>query len=181
MKSKKFYQIGISGHRDLLKEEEDEHISILKDYLLNIQKKHPNQEILVLTPLADGADRRIAKAALQLNFPYKAILPMPKYLYIKDFSHSSKDEFEELLKKAIEIQTIKFYAANTRELVESSPLHRAFQYREAGKMIVDTADEMIFMSDGIKNNKIGGTEDIAEYAQKHGKIIRTIRCKRKCA
>jgi len=181
MRSKKTYKIGISGHRDLLPEKEEEYLNTLINHLQKIQKEHPRQNLCILTPLAEGADRLMAKAALKLHIAYDVILPMPLELYREDFSPKSQEIFNYYLSKAKHIKTIPFYAGNTAELVSKSSIHRAFQYRQVGREIVDQSDEMIFMSDGIVNHKMGGTEDIAAYAQKCGKIFFKIRCERVCA
>jgi hypothetical protein len=179
MKTKKYYRVGISGHRDLLPSQTQTNLTILKGHLLKLKQEH--KEILVLTPLADGADRLIAKAALELDIPYDVILPMPKELYIEDFSDSSKKEFDYYLNQAKDIETIELYAANTIELISKPSAHRNFQYRQVGRKIVDISDEMIIMSDGVQNNKMGGTEDIAKYAHKCGIILYEVRCDRLCA
>ncbi len=180
MGTKKYYKIGISGHRDLLHSHMEENLTILKGHLLKLKREHSDKELIVLTPLADGADRLIAKVASELNIVYDVILPMPKELYINDFSKDSKKEFDYFLNQAQTIKTIKLYAANTLDLISKSSIHRSFQYRQMGRRIVDLADEMIIISDGVKNDKMGGTEDIAEYAQTCDTTLHKIRCDRLC-
>lgn len=180
MKTKKYYKVGISGHRDLLPSQIETNLTILKAHLLKLKKAHPNG-VLLLTPLADGADRLAAKAAFELGISYDVILPMPKALYIEDFSKSSKKEFDYYLSYAKNIQTIKLYAANTYELISKPSIYRDYQYRQVGREIVDIVDEMIIMSDGMENNRMGGTQDIANYAKAHGTILYNIRCDRSCA
>lgn len=176
-----YYKVGISGHRDLLSMQKKENLSILKGHLLKLQREHPAYELLILSPLADGADRLIVEAALELGIKYDVILPMPKALYMRDFSLESKEEFIYYLEHAKSVQTIDLYAGNTSQLVQKDLTFRNFQYRQVGRKIVEMSDEMIIMSDGIPNDKMGGTEDIANYAKSCGKIIYTIRCKRQNA
>jgi len=181
MNKKSYYKVGISGHRDLPLFQIDKYYDKLKEYLTKLQKNYDNKELLILTPLADGADRLIAKVALDIGIEYDAILPMDKDIYIKDFSKESQVEFLELLEKARTIKTIKLYAANTSDLVGSSSVYRDFQYREVGRDIVEMSDEMVIISDGVQNGKMGGTMDIVNYANSYGKILYTIRCDRLCA
>ncbi len=181
MNTKTYYKIGITGHRDLLPSQKEENLIILKGYLLKIKREHPKKKLLILTPLADGADRLICQVALELGFDYDVILPMPKELYTKDFSKTSQEEFKHYLKYARKIQTINLYAGNTLELISNYSIFRNFQYRQVGRTIVDMADEMIIMSDGIQNNKIGGTQDIANYAKSYGTILYKVQCGRLCA
>ncbi len=77
---KRYYKIGISGHRDLLPSQKEENSLILKGHLLKLQREYPKRELLILSPLADGADRLIVEVAQKLEIKYDAILPMPKAL-----------------------------------------------------------------------------------------------------
>lgn len=176
--NQEYYKIGISGHRDLLPSQKDENLQILKGYLLKVQREHPASKLIIVTPLADGADRLIVYAANELNIEYEVILPLPKELYIKDFSKKSLIEFNKLLEHAKSQRTIKMYAANTIELVSTYPQYRDFQYRQVGREVVKSVDEMIIMSDGVKNNKMGGTEDIKKYTENHKVKMYIIPCQR---
>jgi len=180
MDTKNYFKIGITGHRDLLPSQYDENITILKGHILKLKREYPEKQLLILTPLAEGADRLIAKVALDLNIPYDVIMPMPKELYLKDFSTKSQKEFDNYLKQARNIITIPLYEGNTFELIAKNSIFRNFQYREMGRTIVEMADEMIVMSDGKKSDKIGGTYDIANYAKVYGTILYQIRCDRSC-
>jgi hypothetical protein len=175
---KKYYRIGISGHRDLLASQKDENLKILKGYLLKIKREHLDSNLLIVTPLSDGADRLVIFAARELNIEYEVILPMPKKLYIKDFSEESLIEFNELVTNAKSERTIGMYAANTVELISDYSPYRDFQYRQVGREVVNCSNEMIIMSDGLKNNKMGGTEDISSFAEKQKKKRYIISCRR---
>lgn len=181
MQLKRYYKIGISGHRDLLPSQMEIHFSMLKDHLLKLKRDQKETELLILTSLAEGADRLIAQVALSLDISYDVILPMPESLYMQDFSHKSQEEFLYYLRHAHAKDTIQFYAANTYSLISKPSIYRDFQYRQVGRHIVDMADEMIIMTNGIENGKMGGTNDIASYAQSCDKIINTIWCDRLCA
>lgn len=173
-----YYKIGISGHRDLKPSQKEENLCILQGCLLKIKRNNPDTELLILSPVADGADRLILEVALALDIKYDIILPMPKDIYAQDFSENSQEEFEFFLTYAHSIQTIDLYAGNTLELISKPSLFRDFQYRQAGRRIVDLADEMIIMSDGVKNDKMGGTEDIVKYANMCGIVSHQVRCDR---
>lgn len=176
-----YYKIGISGHRDLLPAQKEENLVILKGHLLKVQREQQNRPLLILTPLAEGADRLIAQVALELGIPYDVILPMPLKLYCNDFSPASKKEFMHYLKYARTIETIPLYAGNTHELIATYSTFRNFQYRQVGRTIVEKTQEMIIMSDGTDNQQMGGTADIMNYAKTHGKILYNIKCDRLCA
>lgn len=173
-----YYKIGISGHRDLLPSQKKANLLKLEDHLRRLQLIHNEKKMLVLTALSVGADRLIAQVAVDLKISFDVILPMPINLYIKDFSPQFQKEFFYYLEQARSIQIINFYAANTPDLVTRLSMYRNFQYRQAGRVIVDLSDEIIIMSNGKDNKKMGGTSDISEYAKFCGKIIFKIRCDR---
>ncbi len=181
MENKKYYTIGVTGHRDLLPSQEKENLTIIKGYFLKLLRTHSDKKLLLLTPLADGADRIVTKVACELGITFDVILPMPQELYCRDFSKNSQKEFMHFLKLARTIETIPMYAGNTLELISQNSILRNFQYRQAGRTIVNRSDEMIIMSDGITNDKMGGTTDTAKYAKLNGKIIFEIKCDRLCA
>ncbi len=174
----KYYKIGISGHRDLDPSQKEENLLILTGHLLKLKRDYPNRELIILTPLADGADRLIVEAAKKLGIRYDVILPMPKQIYRTDFSPNSLKEFNSLIQNARSIKTIKLYAGNTLQLISKDSIYRDFQYRQVGRKVVELSDKIIIMSDGVKNSKIGGTEDIANYAKRYGTILFNIRCNR---
>ena len=181
MKQSNYYTIGITGHRDLLPSQYEENLIIIKGHLLKLLREHVDRKLLLLTPLAEGADRIAAQAALETGIVFDVILPMPRELYCHDFSEKSKKEFLHYLNLARNIETIPMYAGNTLELIAKNSTFRDFQYRQVGRTIVDRSDEMIILSDGIENNKMGGTSDIAKYAKTHGKILFEVKCDRLCA
>jgi hypothetical protein len=176
--NKEPYKVGIIGHRDLLPTQKEENIQILKGHLLKLKREHSDKELVVVTPLAEGADRLLVYVAGMLGISYEVVLPMEKSLYMMDFSKLSRLEFEKLLKGAKSVRVIELYAGNTNRLIKENSIYRSFQYRQVGREIVDSCDEMIIMSDGIQNQKMGGTEDIANYAKLYDKIMYKIPCQR---
>lgn len=172
------FKVGISGHRDLLPEQDAENMIILEGHLRKLRRDHPDRELRIVTPLADGADRLIVKVAQKLGISFEIILPMPKELYVKDFNLASKEEFDALMQQAIIHRTVEICPGNTLESIAEYSNERDRQYRRVGKEVCDVSDYMIFMSDGKPNGKTGGTEDIKAYARKQGIESYSIRCVR---
>jgi len=96
--------LGITGHRDIPKEDEMVLKHEIKRYLLdNILSKYQNSPVYLLSALAEGADRTAALAILELEQERKrglklgVILPMHQNEYAKDFiSAEYVNEFETL-------------------------------------------------------------------------------------
>lgn len=80
--------IGVTGHRDILEKdylELEKKIKIIFNSLLN---KYPSTPLILLSPLADGADRLVANVVLKEFKSYidiKVILPFDEETYINTF------------------------------------------------------------------------------------------------
>lgn len=159
--------IGITGHRKLdaanISEYEKTIIDILeciKHLCLEINKmgkevfslKEPTYKLI--TPLAEGADRIAAKAAIKCGFQLQAVLPLEKSQYEKDFPETdSVVEFNALLNKATSVYEINLNKINNNKA-----------YLEAGKVVLAHSDILIAIWDGVENGGIGGTSDIVSRA-----------------
>jgi len=155
--------LGITGHRNIREEDKPVLKSIIKSILKEKKNQCPNTPVKLITPLADGADRLAARAAIECNIPFIAPLPMPLIEYRKDFkSHASREEFEELLNKAeswfeLPIQT----AATVKELHQNEG-KRDDQYYEIGFYVARNSYMLIALWDGHDNKKKGGTAHIVK-------------------
>lgn len=110
----------------------------------------------VLCPLAEGADRLVAREVLSIpDSTLEVVLPLEKEDYLQDFETSeSKAEFEEILSRA----------SNVRQL--SSKGSRPEAYDQMGHYIVNQCDVLIAIWDGKDAEGQGGTGDIVRYARK---------------
>jgi len=175
---KKKYRVGICGHRDLMfleiEKYKKEMIEILKK-LINI---YSDNEIFVVTSLAEGADRIIVECAMSLGLRYEVVLPMDVTLYKKDFDEISKKDFNTFFFSAAGSFTMPFVEDNTLDQIMQYGECRDRQYQFAGKEIVGRSNHMIFLYDGVDNSFIGGTADIFKYATDINKSYDIIKCKR---
>ena len=153
---KKKITVAITGHRDMVETEE------LRQKVLGFftELLGKNDELVLLSPLADGADRFVAKIFLELQKEHKhlsLIVPMPfsQERYMLDFDEASQKEFLELLEAADGSFQI--------------PSRGDKPYQELGKYIVNVSDTLLALWDGTYNGKAGGTGDVVEYAQGMGK------------
>ena len=146
--------IGASGHRELIHLEA---ITIAVDEALHtILNAYGDDTLQVISPLAEGADRLVARYAIE-KFSGKLIVPLPleKSDYMSDFESAlSKAEFNNLLEKADHV--IKLPAEDTREDC----------YLAAGMYIIEHSDVLIALWDGAPSRGIGGTGDIMAEARR---------------
>jgi hypothetical protein len=159
--------VGITGHRTLPANEviniENIIIRIL-EYIKNISDKllketppnysNPLHVYRMISPIAEGADRIAANAALKCNYKLFCPLPFRKSEYEKDFiAKQSKDEFHYLLSKAESILEIAGDSQNRNEA-----------YLAVGEYIIQNSDILLSVWDGKSDDNIGGTGDITQKA-----------------
>jgi hypothetical protein len=163
--------IGATGHRDLrdedlphLKRAVVEVIDRLKRDYLQGDSETP---IIVLSSLAEGADRLIAQVALDLGARLIAPLPMPPDEYRRDFEPGLKPgaaaEFDRLLARSVAAPVVRYADGNTPDNVREES-KRALQYREVGIFIVRHCHVLIALWNRDEENMaVGGTTEVVQF------------------
>lgn len=140
--------IGVTGHRELAEADvpaiEQAVASILERY----RDEYPSTPFLLLTSLAEGADRLVARIAREkFRAETLAVLPMPEEEYVKDFeTPESREEFVRMRGRALEAFAVECGVAS-----------RAEHYAAASMWIATRAQVVIALWDGEPTEKIGGT------------------------
>ncbi len=149
-------RIGVTGHRFLA--EVTKLRAAVEDTLSRIENAFPGRRIVVVSPLAEGADRLVARAVLQRKGASLIVpLPLPVDDYMQDFeSAESKAEFRSLLDCAAEVMQLP--ATPTRNEA----------YKQVGLYVLDNSDVLIAVYDGQPAQGRGGTADIVAQALKRG-------------
>ena len=153
-------RIGVTGHRRINNEKL---IQIkIKKVLIEIIDKliYTPYELVVLSPLAEGADRIVAREIMNLEnrdrdgqSSLEAILPLPVDEYIKDFGTlESREEFRSFLDSAESIGVLP--EAESREA----------SYENVGRYVVEKSDILMAIWNGKRAAGRGGTSDIINYA-----------------
>jgi len=145
--------IGVTGHRFLI--EVDKITAGIDQALDHIERTFGDASFLVVSPLAEGADRLVVQRAMDRgNAALVVSLPLPKEEYLKDFqTQGSQEEFLELLDQAEEVLTLP--PAPTREEA----------YASAGHYLLDHCQVLIAIWDGQDAQTVGGTGEIAAAAR----------------
>lgn len=147
--------IGVTGHRKL-KEPAALAAQVRRVLEQVVQEAAPPAPSLrVLSPLAEGADRLVAREVLRFSgAELEVVLPLAEADYLKDFKASeSRDEFEEFLSRAGRV--IELAPAKTRSEA----------YLQVGRYVVDHCDVLIALWDGKPAGGRGGTAEIVQYAR----------------
>jgi len=143
--------IGVTGHRDLREQDRAELEKRVRAILIQLRGEYPSTPLLLLSPLAEGADRLVARVALSSDISARLVvpMPMPKALYEVDFhALGSVAEFRGLLGKA--------------DYSFELPLVPDKKYEEAGRYIARECQILIALWDGVVNNKSGGTSAVVK-------------------
>jgi voltage-gated potassium channel Kch len=162
--------LGVTGHRLTGEQLADKSLlQQLKTSLLNLKQKYANHQFTILSPVAEGADRLVARMAMSvLDAALQVPLPLPYDLYIQDFSSkASQDEFKTLIGKAEFYYELPMRFGNIRELAvgraNSINESRNKQYALAGAYIAQRVDQLIAIYDGKPAAGTGGTGQIVQW------------------
>lgn len=162
--------IGVTGHRPHRLDVTDEQVLAAIDSALeSIMERHPDRTFILVSPLAEGADRMLARAALdQYHMALQVPLPLPFELYRTDFeSEASLDEFKALVGRAEFYFELPMRFGNASMLAARMDGNvneaRDHQYALAGAYIAQMCDEMIAIFDGGEANGKGGTADVIKW------------------
>lgn len=157
MGSKKYY-IGVTGHRVI---PDEELIRRKVQEVIHDIKKSFGDNLTVISPIAEGADRMVAQEALyDGSSQLKVVLPLEADDYAHDFETiESQEEFYNLIDKAHSTITLK-----------EVPTRRD-AYLQVGHYVADHSDILIAIWDGLPSRGKGGTAEIVDYQRKHKKPL----------
>ena len=118
----------------------------------------PPSRVLVISPLAEGADQLVAEALLeQTQAALEVPLPMPMVAYLEDFlSEPGKAACLALVERAARVRLLP--ATATREDA----------YWQAGRYVVENVDVLIALWDGQAARGRGGTAQVVALAEERG-------------
>lgn len=159
-------RVGVTGHRHI--ECGPKVVGAVHNALGKIDERRRHGtpatpvDLTVVSALAEGADRLVARQAMLRGASLEAVLPLPRDEYLADFAaEESKAEFLELLGRAAVV--IEQPAARKREEA----------YERAGRAVVDRSDILLALWDGRPARGRGGTAEIVSYARRqHVPVLR---------
>jgi len=148
--------IGITGHRWV--KESQELLNAIDKVLEKITQVYSYRSLKLISPLAEGADRIVARRILSLpDANLVALLPFPMQDYLEDFATpESEREFRELYQRAD--QVIELPGSQVRDEA----------YVALGKILLDHSNILIAIWDGEPANGRGGTAEIVLEARGRG-------------
>jgi hypothetical protein len=162
--------IGVTGHRDLRDEDvprlEREVAAVIERLRRDYLGDDVETPIVVLSALAEGADRLVARVAMAQGAHLIAPLPLPLEEYRRDFEPGLKPgnttEFDALLAQAIAAPVMPLHGKSIEELRDRR--NRAEQYRSAGIFITQHCHVLLALWDGNNDNvSVGGTAEVVAF------------------
>jgi len=119
------------------------------------------RDFVVVSSLAEGADRIVAEAGLAGGCKLEAVLPLKVDEYAKDFATAqSRTKFDSLLARAAQVVSL-----------DGSPAERPHAYEAAGLFMLEDIDVLITIWDGEIAAGVGGTAQIVERAIADGIMV----------
>jgi hypothetical protein len=156
--------IGVTGHRDLVEAEVEPIRERVRALCRSLQTRFPDRPLLILSPLAEGADQLVAEIALDLGLELVVVLPMPIDLYRTDFaSAESHARFDRLLHQADEVLELPIVAGASRETLSAPGADRNRQYAQAGVFLCAHSHILLALWDGKPSEEVGGTAQVVQF------------------
>ena len=149
-------RIGVTGHRVLAETERVE--AGIEAAIARIEASHPGRPLVVVSALAEGADRLVAGAVLKRpSSRLRAVLPLLMSDYLDDFAAlESKEEFLRLLARADEITELPPQAS------------RDEAYAAANVRLLEGIDVLVAVWDGRGAQGQAGTAEVVARARVRG-------------
>jgi hypothetical protein len=175
--------VGVTGHRFLREEDVDNLQGKVREVFARLRKDFPHSPLLLLTPLAEGADQLVARVAVEAGARLVIAIPFPLDEYRRSFQPEPSPETEE--EKArdrrsqaaladfdrwwndTEIVDRRIVMPAIADLPHETPLdaetRRNLQYALVGAFVSRHSHFLIALWDGAESGKIGGADNVVEY------------------
>ncbi|MEK9500813.1 hypothetical protein [Gaopeijia maritima] len=160
--------VGVTGHRpaalagvdlDLL----ERRVDTVLDVLAELGHDH------LLSGLAEGTDRLVARRALASGWTLHAVLPFERLRYEADFDGSgSRAEFAALLDRSARVSVARAGAESRAGAGPAADLGDAAPYAAQGRTLVAGSDMLVAVWDGLPARGPGGTADVVGWARAAG-------------
>jgi hypothetical protein len=159
--------VGVTGHRDLREGDYPALERRVREIFESLLRSYSHTPIILLSPLAEGSDRLVARVALQLK-KIRLIVPLPmrEELYWKDFTKpASREEFNQLLGQAEQSFVLPILDGRCEEEISEQGWARDLQYEQVGAYIARHSHILIALWDGLKTEMVAGTSKIVQFQQ----------------
>jgi len=156
--------LGVTGHRNIDPADRGTLEERVREIIRDLRATYPNTPLVLLSPLADGADRLVARVCVELGLGFQVPLPMPRDVYATDFDDEpARAEFDALLRQADHWFELPLADGVTLDDISHHGPARVAQYDRVGEFIARHAELLIALWDGRTTGKVGGTAEIVKW------------------
>jgi hypothetical protein len=157
--------IGVTGHRALRPEDVPSLEGLVRTIVEDVRRQYPHSPLVVLSPLAEGADRLVARVALALGARLIVPLPLPAALYEQDFATAeSREEFHRMLQQAESVFELPLVHGNSAAGIAAQGEQRDRQYAQVGAFLARHCQVFLALWDGVSDGAApGGTADVVRF------------------
>lgn len=159
-------RVGVTGHRSIasvgagvgpLQDRVRSVFAYLWQTVVDSAPMGSRPVLVVVSPLAEGADRLVAHEAIANGFPLYCPLPFDRDVFERDFATpASRAEYRDLLARAAAVEELPGSYA--------TPASREAAYEAVGRIVVDQSDLLIAIWDGAAARGGGGTAHVVHDA-----------------
>jgi hypothetical protein len=155
---------GVTGHRDVRAEDEPVLRAAIEAIFARFEAAYPSTPLLLLTPLAEGADQLAAEVAVRRGIPFRVPIPMPLPQYRDDFTGADRlAKFDALLSRADGPPYEMPYYGDTTAANAGDEARRAHQYALLASHLSRAAHVLIALWDGVPSGTTGGTAQAVRF------------------
>jgi hypothetical protein len=156
--------VAVTGHRDLLPAEIPGIRARVRALIVGLRDAYPDRAIMMMSALAEGADRLVAEEALDTGIPLVAVLPMPRDFYVQDFTApGSRAEFARLCAAAADVFELSLVASAGVVPADGSQVNRQAQYAQCGVFLCAHCHILLALWDGKPSAQVGGTSQVVYF------------------
>jgi hypothetical protein len=153
--------VGTTGHRDLDPSDQGPLREAVHRVLSGLLSAHPSSPFVLLSALAEGADRLVARVALDLGMALCVPLPMREDAYRTTFSSATPaGEFDALLRRARWTVDVRSFPIAGAPRSASAGASAEQLYERLGEFLVHESDVLLALWNGIDSDLPGGTGSV---------------------
>ena len=159
--------IGVTGHRDLRPQDLSPLRERVRALFEELRLLCPSTPLVLLSPLAEGADRLVAAVALEVGCRLVVPLPLTREEYERDFgTEESRGEFADLLSRAVKVFVVEEAEGREPDGERTPAEQRNRRYALAGAWVSRHSQVVMALWDGAESDAEGGTAHTISFELK---------------
>ncbi len=157
--------LGITGHRNPSTAHLDQLSGELARIFTELRQRFPHTPLKLISPLAEGADRIVAKLAVENGVGLIVPLAWPADICQEQLHRSgNRGEFDHLVKAAEQVIELPLAEGITQQSLAAEEDARNRQYQQVGAYVARHSQILIALWDGVVKRD-GGTSRVITWQQ----------------